>query len=87
MILVIFDLKITQILPKLALLVQEKKHKIDFQDGGHLGFPIRMILTIFYLSRFKGSSLKHYQHISFLVLKIMGTFALSVIYHDDQHLF
>ena len=23
--------------------------KIDFQDGGHLGFPIGMILAIFYL--------------------------------------
>ena len=30
--------------------VQEKKRKIDFQDGchgGHLGFPISTILTIF----------------------------------------
>ena len=30
--------------------VQEKKRKIDFQDGGHgghLGFPIRTILAIF----------------------------------------
>ena len=30
--------------------VQEKKRKIDFQDGdhgGHLGFPIRTILVIF----------------------------------------
>ena len=30
--------------------VQEKKRKIDFQDGchgGHLGFPIGMILAIF----------------------------------------
>ena len=25
--------------------VQEKKFKIDLQDGGHLGFPIRMILA------------------------------------------
>ena len=25
---------------------QEKKFKIDFQDGGHLGFQIRMILAI-----------------------------------------
>ena len=24
-----------------------KKEKIDFQDGGHLRFPIRMILAIF----------------------------------------
>ena len=31
----------------IALSVQEKKHKIDFQDGGHLGFPIQMILAIF----------------------------------------
>ena len=27
--------------------VQEKKRKIDFQDGGHLGFPIGMIWAIF----------------------------------------
>ena len=26
------------------LSVQVKKRKIDFQDGGHLGFPIRMLL-------------------------------------------
>ena len=33
-----------------GLLVQEKKRKIDFQNGrhsGHLGFPIGTILTIF----------------------------------------
>ena len=29
-----------------GLLVQEKR-KIDFQDGGHLGFPIGTILAIF----------------------------------------
>ena len=36
----------------IGLSVQENKRKIDFQDGhhgGHLGFPIGMILTIFYL--------------------------------------
>ena len=27
--------------------VQEKKQIIDFQDGGHLGFPIGTILAIF----------------------------------------
>ena len=27
--------------------VQEKKRTIDFQDGGHLGFPIGTILAIF----------------------------------------
>ena len=31
----------------MGLSVQEKKQKIDFQDGGHLGFPIRMILATF----------------------------------------
>ena len=33
-----------------GLLVQEKKQKIDFQDGchgGHLGFPIGTILAIY----------------------------------------
>ena len=28
-----------------GLSVQEKKFNIDFQDGGHLGFPNRMILA------------------------------------------
>ena len=27
------------------LSVKEKNFNIDFQDGGHLGFPIRMILS------------------------------------------
>ena len=34
----------------IGLLVEEKKRKIDFQDGhhgGHFGFPIRTILAIF----------------------------------------
>ena len=30
-----------------GLSVQEKQRKIDFQDGGHLGFPIGTILSIF----------------------------------------
>ena len=37
-------------LEAIGLLVQDKKRKIDFQDGGHgghLGFPIGMILAIF----------------------------------------
>ena len=29
------------------LSVQEKNFNIDFQDGGHLGFPIRKILATF----------------------------------------
>ena len=35
-----------------GLSVQKKKRKIDFQDGchgGHLGYPIGMILAIFHL--------------------------------------
>ena len=28
-------------------MVREKKFNIDLQDGGHLGFPIRMILATF----------------------------------------
>ena len=34
----------------IGLVVQEKKFNTDFQDGshgGHLGFPIRMILATF----------------------------------------
>ena len=36
----------------IGLLAQEKKHKIDFEDGdhgGHLGFQTKTILAIFYL--------------------------------------
>ena len=56
MILAIVDLRVTLILPmnfeSIALWVQEKKFKTDFQDGCHgynLGFPIAMIRAIFYL--------------------------------------
>ena len=31
----------------IGLSFQEKKFNINFQDGGHLGFGIRMILAIF----------------------------------------
>ena len=31
----------------IGLSVQEKKFNIDFQDGGHLRFPIRMTLFTF----------------------------------------
>ena len=31
-----------------GLSVQEKKFNIDFQDGGHLGFPVRIILAKFW---------------------------------------
>ena len=54
MILAVFDLKVTPMLPTKfrvnCLLVQENKRKKDFQDGrhgGHLGFPIGTILAIF----------------------------------------
>ena len=33
----------TKILESTGLSFQEKKRKIDFQDGVYLGFPIRMI--------------------------------------------
>ena len=53
MILAIFDLQVTPMLPTKfgvnCLSVQEKKRKIDFQDGGHLGFRIGTILAIFVL--------------------------------------
>ena len=32
------------------LSVQEKNFNIDFQDGGHLGFPIRMNLATSHLN-------------------------------------
>ena len=55
MILVIFDLQVTPMLPIKfqvnGLLVQEKKQKINFEDGGHgghLGFQIgSFFLAIF----------------------------------------
>ena len=31
----------------LDLSVQEKNFNIDYQDGGHLGFPIRLTLATF----------------------------------------
>ena len=54
MILATVDLQVTSILPmnfvSIALSVQEKKFKTDFQDGRHhrnLGFPIATIWAIF----------------------------------------
>ena len=51
---VIFDLQVTPMLPtkfkSVGLSIQEKKRKIDFEDGRHsdqLGFPIGTILPIF----------------------------------------
>ena len=56
MILATVDLQVTSILPmnfkSIALSVQEKKFKTDFQDGHHsrnLRFPIATIWAIFYL--------------------------------------
>ena len=41
-----------------GLSVQKRKFNIDFQDGGHLGFPIRMILATFDLQvSFKSNGL------------------------------
>ena len=44
-----FDLPVTPMFPikTFGLSFQKKKPKIDFQDGGHLGFPIGTILAIF----------------------------------------
>ena len=47
MILATFDLHVLASLESIGLSVQEKKRKIDFQDGGHLEFPIGTILAIF----------------------------------------
>ena len=48
-ILATFDLQVTTMLPSKFqvnwLSVQEKKRKIDYQDGGHLEFPIGTILA------------------------------------------
>ena len=49
--LAIFIYKSPQCFPpnfkSIGLLVQEKKQKIDFRDGGHLGFQIGIILAFF----------------------------------------
>ena len=37
----------SQVSSQLTFSIQEKKFSINFQDGGHLGFPIRMILATF----------------------------------------
>ena len=51
MILAIFDLQVTPMLPTKFRVNwpfgSGEEAKIDFQDGGHFGFPIRMILAIF----------------------------------------
>ena len=52
MILAIFDLQITLILPpslaSIGLSIKDMKCKIDNQDGDYLGFPIRMFLAFFF---------------------------------------
>ena len=52
----LFDLQVTPMIPTMFQIkwpfVQEKKQKLDFQDGhhgSHLGFLIGMILAVFYL--------------------------------------
>ena len=39
-ILAIFDLQVTPMLPTKFRVNWQEKQKKDFQDGGHLGFPI-----------------------------------------------
>ena len=56
----------------IGLLVQEKKRKIDFQDGcqgGHLGFPIGTILAIFHLPVTLTSFLTSFESIGLSVLE------------------
>ena len=82
-------------LESIGLLVQEKKQKIDFQDGchgGHLGFPIGMILAIFDLqftpmlpSKFgvnwpfgSGEEEKNLSHLGFPIETILAIFDLQV---------
>ena len=50
MILAIFDLQVIPLLPSkfgVNWPFGSEEAKIDFQDGGHLGFPIGTILAIF----------------------------------------
>ena len=79
----------------MCLSIQEKKFKIDFQDGncgGHLVFPIRMILAIFdlqvtsmTLTKFQvnwpfGSGKEAKKQIFKISMAAMGTFDLR---HPD----
>ena len=50
-----------------GLSVQEKKGKIDFQDGGHLGFPIGTILAIFFIYKSPRCFLASLESIGLLV--------------------
>ena len=43
-------------LEAIGLSVQEKKRKIDFQDGGHLGFPIEHDFSYFWSTSYPDAS-------------------------------
>ena len=48
-----------------GLSVQEKKFNIDFQDGGHLGFSIRMIFSYFRIANHLDTSNEDSTHLAF----------------------
>ena len=54
----------------IGLSVQKKKGKIDFQDGRHLGFPIRMILAIFISTSHPDASYEFSNQLAFWFRKI-----------------
>ena len=85
MILAAVDLQVTTILPmnfeSIALLVQEKKFKTDFQDGRYnrnLGFPIATIWAIFDPRCF----LPSFESIGLSVQKKKG----KIDFQDGRHL-
>ena len=88
MILATVDLQVTLILPvnfvSIALLVQEKKFKTDFQDGcqsRNLGFPITTIWAIFDL-QVTQMLLTNFESIGLLVQKKKG----KIDFQDGRHL-
>ena len=68
----------------IGLSVQEKKRKIDFQDGhhgGHVGFLIRMILAIFYSTSHPDASNQVSDQLAFLVQEKKG----KIDFQDGCH--
>ena len=58
----------------IGLFVQEKKFNIDFQDGRHLGYPIRMILATFELQVTSILPMKFQVNLGFPIRMNLGFF-------------
>ena len=87
MILATVDLQVTSIFPinfeSIALSVQEKKFKTDFQDGRHdhnLGFPIANL--VFFIYKSPRCFLPSFESVGFSVQKKKGT----IDFQEGRHL-